>query len=310
MALNGGLGLIHYNMPEREQLSEVSRVKNHVHGLIQEPIRATPGPVDRGRAGPDREEAVCLQHVPGGGQPGQAAGPAARPRGQTPLCQAQSGRGPDPAPASSHAQQEGTGPGPHRHGGPVLHRTPGDTQAAGGGRPGPLVGPVHDERHRANHPGAQRAVQTGARQLISGSCAGRPSRPRAMPLANWTRQPILAHVGALVERGLDVVAVSTAHGHSRGVGETVRMLREAFPKLPIIAGNVTSAAGVEFLASCGANAIKVGQGPAPFAPRASSPASAFPSLPPSTWPPGRPARCASASLPTAASPSPATSSRH
>ena len=75
------------------------------------------------------------------------------------------------------------------------------------------------------------------------------------------RERILTHVGALVERGLDVVAVSTAHGHSRGVGDTVRMLRDAFPKLPIIAGNVTSAAGVEFLAECGANAIKVGQGP-------------------------------------------------
>jgi IMP dehydrogenase len=55
--------------------------------------------------------------------------------------------------------------------------------------------------------------------------------------------------------------VSTAHGHSKGVGDTVRMLRGAFPKLPIIAGNVTSGAGVEFLAECGANAIKVGQGP-------------------------------------------------
>src|SRR5437763_11466641 len=42
MALNGGLGLIHYNMPERQQLSEVSRVKNNVHGLIQDPIKATP----------------------------------------------------------------------------------------------------------------------------------------------------------------------------------------------------------------------------------------------------------------------------
>src|ERR1041384_4146732 len=42
MALNGGLGLIHYNMSDREQLSEVSRVKNHVHGLIQEPIKAAP----------------------------------------------------------------------------------------------------------------------------------------------------------------------------------------------------------------------------------------------------------------------------
>ncbi len=42
MALNGGLGLIHYNMPERLQLSEVSRVKHHVHGLIQEPIKIGP----------------------------------------------------------------------------------------------------------------------------------------------------------------------------------------------------------------------------------------------------------------------------
>src|SRR5690349_3801685 len=41
MALHGGIGLIHCNMPERQQLSEVSRVKNNVHGLIQEPIKVT-----------------------------------------------------------------------------------------------------------------------------------------------------------------------------------------------------------------------------------------------------------------------------
>jgi IMP dehydrogenase len=75
------------------------------------------------------------------------------------------------------------------------------------------------------------------------------------------RERILSHVGGLVERGVDAVAVSTAHGHSKGVGDTVKMLRDAFPKLPIIAGNVTSASGVEYLADCGANAIKIGQGP-------------------------------------------------
>src|SRR5882724_3795205 len=42
MALNGGLGLIHYNMPEREQLSEVSRVKYHVPGMLPDPITFTP----------------------------------------------------------------------------------------------------------------------------------------------------------------------------------------------------------------------------------------------------------------------------
>ncbi|MGC8991741.1 MAG: IMP dehydrogenase, partial [Verrucomicrobiia bacterium] len=48
---------------------------------------------------------------------------------------------------------------------------------------------------------------------------------------------------------------------SKGVGDAVRMIRDAFPSLPIIAGNVTTAAGVEYLADCGANIIKVGQGP-------------------------------------------------
>jgi IMP dehydrogenase len=75
------------------------------------------------------------------------------------------------------------------------------------------------------------------------------------------KKRILEHVSALVERGVDVVAVSTAHGFSKGVGETVKTVRAAFPKLPIIAGNVTSASAVEYLADCGANAIKVGQGP-------------------------------------------------
>ena len=43
MALNGGLGLIHYNMDEATQLREVARVKNHIHGLIQDPISVSPG---------------------------------------------------------------------------------------------------------------------------------------------------------------------------------------------------------------------------------------------------------------------------
>ncbi|MGC8989395.1 MAG: IMP dehydrogenase, partial [Verrucomicrobiia bacterium] len=42
MALNGGLGLIHYNMSDEDQLVEVSRVKNHILGLIQEPVKVTP----------------------------------------------------------------------------------------------------------------------------------------------------------------------------------------------------------------------------------------------------------------------------
>ena len=64
-----------------------------------------------------------------------------------------------------------------------------------------------------------------------------------------------------MDEHIDAVAVSTAHGHTSGVGDMVKLVRDAFPQLTIIAGNVTSASGVEFLAACGANAIKVGQGP-------------------------------------------------
>jgi IMP dehydrogenase len=42
MALNGGLGLIHYNLPGKDQIKEVARVKRHIHGLIQDPITVTP----------------------------------------------------------------------------------------------------------------------------------------------------------------------------------------------------------------------------------------------------------------------------
>src|ERR1019366_962183 len=42
MALNGGLGLIHYNLPAKDQIKEVARVKRHIHGLIQDPITVAP----------------------------------------------------------------------------------------------------------------------------------------------------------------------------------------------------------------------------------------------------------------------------
>ena len=67
---------------------------------------------------------------------------------------------------------------------------------------------------------------------------------------------------ALFEAGADVVVVDTAHGHSLGVLETVRSLRDASgPGTQIIAGNVATPDAAEALINCGANGIKVGIGP-------------------------------------------------
>jgi len=85
--------------------------------------------------------------------------------------------------------------------------------------------------------------------------------PLRKPSGELDGDSILEHVGHLVEEHIDAVAISAAHAHAAGVGERVKLVRKAFPGLTIIAGNVTSGAGVEFLAGCGASAIKIGQGP-------------------------------------------------
>ncbi|ANB57114.1 inosine-5'-monophosphate dehydrogenase [Anoxybacillus sp. B7M1] len=71
----------------------------------------------------------------------------------------------------------------------------------------------------------------------------------------------MIRVKKLVEANVDVIVVDTAHGHSKGVLDTVRKIREQYPKLNIIAGNVATAEATRDLIEAGANIIKVGIGP-------------------------------------------------
>jgi IMP dehydrogenase len=63
-----------------------------------------------------------------------------------------------------------------------------------------------------------------------------------------------------VEAGVDVLVVDIAHGHSEHTLEMVRKLKQSFPELPVIAGNVATAQGVRDLAEAGADSVKVGVG--------------------------------------------------
>ena len=65
----------------------------------------------------------------------------------------------------------------------------------------------------------------------------------------------------LVQAGVDVIVVDTAHGHSRGVIERVRQIKRQYPKLDVIAGNIATAAAARALVEAGADAVKVGIGP-------------------------------------------------
>jgi len=71
----------------------------------------------------------------------------------------------------------------------------------------------------------------------------------------------LSRVEALVDAGVDAVVIDTAHGHSANVARTLRAVKEAFPQIDVLVGNIATAEAAEFLINAGADGIKVGIGP-------------------------------------------------
>ena len=71
----------------------------------------------------------------------------------------------------------------------------------------------------------------------------------------------MIRVKALVEAGVDIIVIDTAHGHSKGVLEKVREVRKEYPELDIVAGNVATAEATRDLIEAGASVVKVGIGP-------------------------------------------------
>jgi len=67
--------------------------------------------------------------------------------------------------------------------------------------------------------------------------------------------------GALVQAGVDAVVIDTAHGHTRGVVSVLKKVKEHFPDLDVVVGNIATAEAALYLAQAGADAVKVGIGP-------------------------------------------------
>lgn len=69
------------------------------------------------------------------------------------------------------------------------------------------------------------------------------------------------HIDNMIQVGLDVLTIDSAHGHSEKVLQSIRAIKKSFPKLQVIGGNVATAEGTEALIKAGADAVKVGIGP-------------------------------------------------
>jgi IMP dehydrogenase len=102
-----------------------------------------------------------------------------------------------------------------------------------------------DITHLQSHPNA---VKDSFGRLLVGAALG-------------ISHDVLDRADALVQVGIDVVALDSAHGHSKGVLDTLKKIKKNFKNLPIIGGNVATASGAKALADAGADGVKVGIGP-------------------------------------------------
>ncbi len=72
---------------------------------------------------------------------------------------------------------------------------------------------------------------------------------------------VLDRAGALIEAGVDVLVLDSAHGHSANIMKTLKLVKENFPDIQVVAGNIATAEAAEDLIAAGADAVKVGIGP-------------------------------------------------
>lgn len=259
LSLNGGMGIIHYNMPSKTQIKEVSRVKRHIQGLIQDPISIAPDLHVGDVLDLIEKKLFAFRTFPvvdGAGKLlGLLSGKVVKERYRNlPVSQAMTPRdqlitipeheiSQDPIQAADKFFTAHIG----------IHKllvVDKEDRLRG------LITLSDVEKILSEATSGRRSSRDSAFRLVVGAAIA----PVRTPDGLLDRDRILSHVGHLVDEGVDAIAISTAHGHTKGVGDMIRMVRETFGDLTIIAGNVTSGAGVEFLAQCGANAIKVGQG--------------------------------------------------
>jgi IMP dehydrogenase len=239
MARHGGLGIIHKNLTPEQQAQEVRRVKRSESGMVVDPITVTPEHTLR--------EALALMHAHGfsglpvveGRRPvgiltsrdvrfeTNLDQPVGRVMTRDPICVRQ-GIALEDALKLLHQ---------HRIEKLLV------VDAAGAELLGLIT--VKDIRNAQAHP---HAIKDSSGRLRVGAAVG-------------VGPDTEARAQALVDAGVDVLVVDTAHGHSKGVLDTLRGLRASFPKLQIIAGNVATPAGYRALVEAGADAVKIGIGP-------------------------------------------------
>jgi IMP dehydrogenase len=240
MAQEGGLGVIHRNLPIAEQALEVEKVKKSESGMIVDPVTVNPEQ-------PIAEALAVMQQYHISGLPVTRAGvlvgiltnrdlrfekrldrTVAEVMTREKLVTAQPGVTLEQAKEILHRYR--------------IEKLPVVDES---NRLRGLI-TVKDIEKAIRYPNA--AKDDLGRLRVGGAIGTGPDRE--------------ARAEALVRAGVDVLVIDTAHGHTTAVLETLRAIKGAFPKVELIGGNVATAEGTTALVKAGADAIKVGMGPA------------------------------------------------
>jgi IMP dehydrogenase len=240
MAQLGGIGVIHKNMSLAQQAAQVQMVKKYEAGVIKDPITVNPNTTIR--------EVLELTHrhnisgvpvVDGDELVGIVTSRDMRfeKRLDDPVRNIMTGKG-DLVTVREDASQDEVLELLHRHRIEKVLVINDQFELRG------LV-TVKDIQKSTDFPNAAKDSQE--RLLVAA----------AVGVGGDTEE----RVSALVESHVDVVVVDTAHGHSRGVLDRVSWVKQHFPDVQVIGGNVTTAEGALALVEAGADGIKVGQGP-------------------------------------------------
>ena len=239
MAREGGLGIIHKNMSIEEQAKEVDKVKRSEHGVITDPFFLEPQNLVR-------DAVALMERYRISGVPitrnGKLVGILTNRdlRFETnydqPIENVMTKENLITAPVGTSLADAQKILGRHR-----IEKLP--IVDKDGYLKGLIT--IKDIEKSIQYPNSARDKNG---RLLVGAAVG-------------TSANTMDRIAALVEKKVDIIAVDTAHGHSKGVIEKVAQIKRAFPGVPIIAGNVATAGATRALIEAGADVVKVGIGP-------------------------------------------------
>ncbi len=240
MAREGGIGIIHKNMPIDRQAAEVDRVKRSESGMILNPITLTPEA--RLRDATQLMSQFSISGVPIVDDDNRLLGIITNRDLQfeteldQPISDVMTREGLVTAPVGTSLEEAER----------ILHRH----------RIEKL--PVVDDRGTLR--GLITVKDIFKRRNFPNACKDEHGRLR-VGAAVGTSTSDMDRAGALLEAGVDLLVIDTAHGHSQGVLDALARTREKYPDAQIMAGNVATAEAAAALVERGADAVKVGVGP-------------------------------------------------